>query len=223
MIPRSPSLKTAYRSAKFQRPKLKIHGVWAFGFVLRIAVLEENTYHGSGLVQELLALTIEDIMKVCDEKKVAAPDTLVVVGDNTVKELKNTVLLSGVANYVNHSHFRCLDAVISPWNFIGLILDCFVLLCLFWKFPYNVASSGLLRWWCIVYLIHTILLVPWNDIFLFLVPQLDIYLWFSFWITKTNFGDWWADAWGNLQNFMMMPVFVKSSVPSSPSPHYQAG
>jgi len=114
MIPRSPSLKTAYRSAKFQRPKLKIHGVWAFGFVLRIAVLEENTYHGSGLVQELLALTIEDIMKVCDEKKVAAPDTLVVVGDNTVKKLKNTVLLSGVANYVNHSRFRCLDAVISP-------------------------------------------------------------------------------------------------------------
>lgn len=111
MIPRSPTLKTAYRSAKYQRPKMKIHGVWAFGFVLRIAVLEENTYHGSGLVQELLALTIEDIMKVCDEKKVAAPDTLVVVGDNTVKELKNTVLLSGVANYVNHSRFRFLDAV----------------------------------------------------------------------------------------------------------------
>ena len=114
MIPRSPTLKTAYRSAKYQRPKLKIHGVWAFGFVLRIAVLEENTFHGSGLVQELLALTVEDIMRVCDEKKVAAPDTLVVVGDNTVKELKNTVLLSGVANYVNHSRFRCLDAVISP-------------------------------------------------------------------------------------------------------------
>ena len=50
MIPRDPGLQTAYRAAKLQRPKFKIHGVRAFGFVLRPAVLEERTYHGSALV-----------------------------------------------------------------------------------------------------------------------------------------------------------------------------
>ena len=114
MIPRSPNLQTAYRSSKQQRPKMKIHGLWSFGYVLRIAVLEEKTYHGSSLVQELLALALEDIMTISNEKQVAAPDTLVLVGDNTVKELKNSILFSGAANLVNHSRLRFLPTKFSP-------------------------------------------------------------------------------------------------------------
>ncbi len=109
-IPRSPTLKTCYRSNKLQRPKMKVHGVWMFGYVLRIAVVEESTFHGSSMVHELISLTLEDTIEVCREKGVSAPDTLVIVGDNTVKELKNKVCLSGVANYINHSHLKHLDA-----------------------------------------------------------------------------------------------------------------
>lgn len=49
MVPRDPSLRTAYRTAKFQRPRLKVHGVWAFGYVLHIGVLDETSHHDSSL------------------------------------------------------------------------------------------------------------------------------------------------------------------------------
>ncbi|CAK9095777.1 Uncharacterized protein SCF082_LOCUS44980 [Durusdinium trenchii] len=101
-------LRSAYRTSKLQRPKLKIHGAWAFGHVLRLAILEETTYHGSSMVWELIASTIDDAMQQRKELQLAEPDTVIVVGDNTVKELKNTVCLMGLANWVNHRRFRLL-------------------------------------------------------------------------------------------------------------------
>jgi len=62
------------------------------------------------MVHELISLALEDTIEVCREKGIPAPDTMVIVGDNTVKELKNRVCLSGVANYINHSRLRHLDA-----------------------------------------------------------------------------------------------------------------
>lgn len=108
MVPRDPMLRSAYRTSKLQRPKLKIHGAWAFGHVLRLAILEETTYHGSSMVWELIASTIDDAMQQRKELQLAEPDTVIVVGDNTVKELKNTVCLMGLANWVNHRRFRLL-------------------------------------------------------------------------------------------------------------------
>lgn len=113
MIPRSPTLRTCYRSNKMPRPKMKVHGIWMFGYVLRIAVVEESTFHGSSMVFELISLALEDTIEVCREKGVSAPDTMVIVGDNTVKELKNKVCLSGIANYISHSRLRHLDAYVK--------------------------------------------------------------------------------------------------------------
>ena len=108
MVPRHPLLQTCYRGSKLHRPRLKIHGCWAFGFSLRIAVVEENQYHGSSLVQEVLALTLEDVMRICKERQVPEPHTVVVIGDNTVKELKNRYCLTGMMNYVAHKKLRPL-------------------------------------------------------------------------------------------------------------------
>ena len=108
MIPRDPQLRSAYRTSKLYRAKLKIHGVWAFGAVLRLAILEETTFHGSSMVWELIAATLDDVMTQCSVKQVAEPDTVVLVGDNTVKELKNSVCLMGVANWVNYRRLRLL-------------------------------------------------------------------------------------------------------------------
>lgn len=118
MVPRHPDLRAAHRAAKIQRPKLKLHGVWAFGYCLRIAVLEENSFHGSSLVQELLALTIEDVMNICRRQHRAPPDTLVVCGDNTVNELKNTYNLVFAASMVLHHKFR------PGWSNLNLVLHC---------------------------------------------------------------------------------------------------
>ena len=105
-IPRDPELRTAHRLAKGQRPKLKLHACWAYGHVLRVAILEETSYAGSSMIQELIALTVEDIMQECSLKGVSPPDTLVLCGDNTVKELKNSYNLTFCASLALHQKFR---------------------------------------------------------------------------------------------------------------------
>ena len=105
-IPRDPSLRSCYRASKLQRPKLKIHGSWCFGFNLQLAILEENTTHGSALVVELLAITIEKVMEHCRLTGQTAPDTLAIIGDNTVKELKNSICMGYVSNLINHGKLR---------------------------------------------------------------------------------------------------------------------
>ena len=105
-VPRDPTLRSSYRASKLARPKLKIHGAWCFNYTLQLAVLEENTTHGSALVQELLMITIEKVMAHCRSTGQAAPDTLAVVGDNTVKELKNSVVLGYISNLINHGKMR---------------------------------------------------------------------------------------------------------------------
>lgn len=101
-------MRSAYRGAKHQRAKLKLHAMWSAGFALRVVVLEENTYHGSSLIQELLALAVEDIARISKQKGIPLPDCIVLVGDNTVKEVKNRYCLTAMAQLVNHLRFRCL-------------------------------------------------------------------------------------------------------------------
>ena len=87
MVPRHPQLRTCYRASKLQRPKIKIHGCWAFGHTLQLALLEETQQSGSAMVQELLMICIEKVMAQCRSRGEVCPDTLCVIGDNTVKEL----------------------------------------------------------------------------------------------------------------------------------------
>ena len=108
-IPRDPDLRAAYRSSKFQRPKLKIHAAWAFGHVLRVAILEERTFHGSSMVRELLSLVLEDVMVECERTGRPRPHTCVVVGDNTVKELKNSTNLIYAAQLVQNHCMKLLS------------------------------------------------------------------------------------------------------------------
>ena len=101
-VPRDPELRSAYRTSKLRRPRLKVHGVWAYNYLLNIAVLEENTQHGSSLVAELIATTLEQVVQIAHRKGLASPTTLVVVGDNTVKELKNQFLMGYASLLIGH-------------------------------------------------------------------------------------------------------------------------
>lgn len=46
--------------AKYQRPRLKVHGAWAFGYQLSVAVMDETARHDSSSIIEILATTVED-------------------------------------------------------------------------------------------------------------------------------------------------------------------
>ena len=115
MVPRDPTMRSSYRSSKIQRPKLKIHGCWCFGWVLRVAILEEDSVHGSSMVHELVSLTVEDVMEVCRQRGVSPPNTAVLVGDNTVKELKNSVNLLYMGTLVQHFRFQSLAFESGIW------------------------------------------------------------------------------------------------------------
>ena len=105
-LPRDPMLRSAYRTSKLRRPRLKIHGCWAFNFCLRLAVLEETTQHGSSMVTEIISHTLEDVVRICQERNIPAPTTLVVVGDNTVKECKNQWLMSYLSGLISHHKLK---------------------------------------------------------------------------------------------------------------------
>ena len=46
--------------SKHQRPRLKIHGVWAYGYVVNISVMDESSRHDSSAIIEMVSQTIED-------------------------------------------------------------------------------------------------------------------------------------------------------------------
>lgn len=46
--------------AKHQRPRLKVHGCWAYGFTVNTYILDEPSRHDSSAVIEMISSTIED-------------------------------------------------------------------------------------------------------------------------------------------------------------------
>ncbi len=60
-------------------------------------------------------------MQQCQASGQPSPDTLVVVGDNTVKELKNGVNLGYLASLVNHGRFRLLDSH-CMFSFVSILI-----------------------------------------------------------------------------------------------------
>jgi hypothetical protein len=47
--------------AKYQRPRVKVHGAWAFGYTLNVYILDEVAKHDSSAILEILSQTIEDV------------------------------------------------------------------------------------------------------------------------------------------------------------------
>ena len=60
------------------------------------------------MVLEVIAMCVEDAIETLQRRGMPQPETLVLVGDNTVKELKNSTCLLHLANLVNHHKLRRL-------------------------------------------------------------------------------------------------------------------
>jgi hypothetical protein len=50
--------------AKFQRPRVKVHGAWAFGYTFNVFILDEVSKHDSSAIIEILTQTIEDAARL---------------------------------------------------------------------------------------------------------------------------------------------------------------
>jgi hypothetical protein len=58
-IPRDPQLRLVARLAGAQRPRCKVHGAWALGWVLGASVLDETSRHDSTCIIEVIQRALE--------------------------------------------------------------------------------------------------------------------------------------------------------------------
>ena len=73
------------------RPRLKVHGAWAFGWCVRIFVLDDPARHNSSCICQVIAETIEEaraqlslrtvsqVMKMAAERGCPPPDCLCIM------------------------------------------------------------------------------------------------------------------------------------------------
>ena len=81
--------------SKHQRPRIKVHGAWAFGFCLNVYILDENAAHDSSAIIEMLSATLEDV--TCyDENMCFGWSWVVFKGPKTGPILSASSLLSSL-------------------------------------------------------------------------------------------------------------------------------
>ena len=51
--------------AKHQRPRLKVHGVWCYGYTLNISILDDCSRHDSSAIIEMISQAVEDVSWSC--------------------------------------------------------------------------------------------------------------------------------------------------------------
>lgn len=68
--------------------------------------MDENCPHGSATITELVAQGIEKVAELCTQRGTRFPGSLLLLGDNTVREMKNTFLMSYLKTLVGQRKFR---------------------------------------------------------------------------------------------------------------------
>ncbi|CAK9006089.1 unnamed protein product [Durusdinium trenchii] len=104
-LPRDPQLRANAGLAKHQRPRMKIHGVWCYGYTLNISVMDECSRHDSSAILEMISRAVEDATWVsfCTG---FLQFIYVVKADNTVREAKNQHVLTYLHLAVGRHLFR---------------------------------------------------------------------------------------------------------------------
>ena len=92
--------KAVCRRYFFSNTRFKI------GWTLELFLLDEPTRHDSSCLCEVVALTLERVMRIAAATGRTPPHTVVVATDNTVRECKNRYFLLYMANLTSHHKLR---------------------------------------------------------------------------------------------------------------------
>ena len=68
--------------------------------------MDEPTRHDASCVTEIIARGIERVQQICERKGRVVPTKLIVCGDNTVRELKNSINLTYMAALISKRKMR---------------------------------------------------------------------------------------------------------------------
>ncbi|CAE7274660.1 unnamed protein product [Symbiodinium sp. CCMP2592] len=94
-VPRDPQLRCSSALSSAIRPRMMVHACHAHGYTLHIRVADETVKHDSSFVLDLVAETLEKVHDICVDRKQRMPDQIILaVGDNCVRENKNSFVLS---------------------------------------------------------------------------------------------------------------------------------
>lgn len=96
-LPRDAGLRGLASWSNLQRPRCKVHGVWALGWCLTIGVLDDDQAHDSTCVLELVSQTLERVNQMCTKESRRFPSVVLLWADNTVREAKNQYVLKYLA------------------------------------------------------------------------------------------------------------------------------
>ena len=81
--------------------------VWQlWGHSLELRVLDENAPHDASCVIQIIAEALERVNGLCSKRNQSFPSKLLVIGDNTVRELKNSHCLQYLANLIGRRKMR---------------------------------------------------------------------------------------------------------------------
>lgn len=76
------------------------------GYSLEIRVFDDNFPHNSTAVVQLIAEGLERVSEISRARNHRMPSKLIIVGDNTVRELKNRFVLSYISNLLAQRKMR---------------------------------------------------------------------------------------------------------------------
>lgn len=102
-IPRFRGHVITKELGKFQRPKLKLHAVWAGNVGMFLFLVDPRQSSDSSLVAEAASIVLE---KVKERLGARMPHHLVCLTDNTVRENKNNVIWGWLNQLTARGKFR---------------------------------------------------------------------------------------------------------------------
>lgn len=113
-LPRWSDGRTPKSADKFRRPVLEVTACIVHGVGVYIYVADETMTTGASWTGEVLLQSIDSAFRCCQRAQRPMPSRVVVVADNTVKEVKNGVMshfgsslvCSGYFESFSHMHLR---------------------------------------------------------------------------------------------------------------------
>ena len=122
-LPRFPGLRTPHYLSKCSRPTVVVEGVWVVGHGVFFYLLDKDQAHGSNSVLECLARALESVESALRARGKRMPKHLILVHDNTVREMKNQMVFKYWCTHVLRRKFHSITQMMARKGHSHDILD----------------------------------------------------------------------------------------------------
>ena len=122
-LPRFPGLRSPSSLSTCSRPTVVVEGVWVVGHGLFFYLLDKDQAHGSNSVLECLSRALECVAADLRRQGKRMPKHLILVHDNTVREMKNQMVFKYWCTHVLSRKFHTVTQMMPRKGHSHDILD----------------------------------------------------------------------------------------------------